>query len=697
MFAFTSNLPSRQALKLLLIALIACLSWGGALLAQPSNDLCSNAEQIIVPMGGTGTGSGTTMNATTIDAPPDCGLRVDNGSSGGVWYTFTGTGTTLYQISTCNASTDFNTEISVFTGSCGALSCVAGNDDNTTCSVGSGPIFSASTVNVSLSSTTQYYVYVTGHSSASGDFDLTISDMGTVTSNDLCANAEQIIIPMGGTGTGSGTTMNATTIDAPPDCGPGVDNGSSGGVWYTFTGTGNTMYEITTCNAFSDFDTEVSVYTGSCGTLSCVDGNDNQGCGFGSILSTVNIATPPYNTQYYVYVTGHGSASGNFNLDITDNGPIPLPANDLCMDAEEIIIPMGGTGTGSGTTLGATTTGAPPDCGPGVDNGDFGGVWYTFTGTGSTLYEITTCNAFTNFNTEISVFAGACGALSCVDGNDDDSNCSTGAGTTNSTVTVNPSSTTQYYVYVKGNGGASGNFNLNISDNGPDSDGDGDGIGDQTDNCPADYNPGQEDFDGDGLGDACDQSLCINGAVSNLNAYVNGLSINSAYKRAITSRLDLAATKFCNGYSANSVISTLNYVVSYVQYQSGRGIPPGDANYILAQVNVLIGALNGGTVVCCPATAAPPASVRQEPSATFALYPNPANYAINLSVKGQLGKPALIRIYSMQGQMVLEQQYASLEEGQLAFDVNEYAPGIYTLMVSVDGDVPVVKKFVVQR
>lgn len=552
MFAFTSNCPSRQALKLLLIPLIACLSWGGALLAQPSNDLCSNAEEIIIPMSGTGTGSGTTLNATNA----------------------------------------------------GVFSC----------------------------------------------------------------------------------ELN-------------VNNLTVGGVWYTFTGTGSTQYEITTCNAFTaGFDTEITVFTGTCGSLSCVGGNDNDAsCPNDPELSTVNINTPSSNTQYYVYVKGDGNTFGDFNLNITDNGPIPSPDNDLCADAEDIIIPSGGTGTGSGTTLGATTAGAPPNCGSGVDNGSFGGVWYTFTGIGGRAYEVSTCNAFTNFDTEISVFAGACGALSCVAGNDDDSNCSTGSGTTNSTVTVNPSSTTQYYVYVKGNGGASGNFNLNISDNGPDGDGDGDGIGDQTDNCPADYNPGQEDFDGDGLGDACDQSLCINGAVSNLNAYVNGLSINSAYKRAITSRLDLAATKFCNGYSANSVISTLNYVVSYVQYQSGRGIPPGDANYIIAHIQAIIGALNGGTVVCCTAAPAPRASPGQEPATAFALYPNPANYAINLSVKGQLGKPALIRIYSMQGQVVLEQQYASLEEGQLAFDVNEYAPGIYTLMVSVDGDVPVVKKFVVQR
>ena len=57
----------------------------------------------------------------------------------------------------------------------------------------------------------------------------------------------------------------------------------------------------------------------------------------------------------------------------------------------------------------------------------------------------------------------------------------------------------------------------------------------------------------------------------------------------------------------------------------------------------------------------------------------------------------LIRIYGMQGQLMAERNYESLEQGELTFDVSRFANGNYTLMVSVDGDVPVMKKFAVQK
>lgn len=90
-----------------------------------------------------------------------------------------------------------------------------------------------------------------------------------------------------------------------------------------------------------------------------------------------------------------------------------------------------------------------------------------------------------------------------------------------------------------------------------------------------------------------------------------------------------------------------------------------------------------------------PSKIR--PPANFTLYPNPTGNTINLSIKDQVGKPAFIRIFSLQGKLMAERQYQSLEAGELAFNLSQFTPGIYTMMIVLDGGDIAAKKFVVQR
>lgn len=474
LFPTSSGIFSGQfdlSFKMLLFLSIACFGIVGSLNAQPANDDCANAEVLGVPFGGVVSASGETLTATTSPGVPACGDGIGITTIPGVWYQFTGLQGRRYEISTCSNSTDYDTEMILMTGTCGNLFCVDGNDADFNCSFSLGH----SVLFVNPTATTQYLVFVTGQGGAQtmfggkqGNFELTITDLGLA--GDFCDGASRIIIPNGGMGTIDGSTTMANANDAPQNCGSDIDNSSSAGLWYFFTGTGGRFYEITTCDATTNFDTEMSVYSGSCGNVTCIDSNDDMGSncsqGAGGTSSRIGMYSPS-TKPYRVYVKGNGAATGDFTLKVSDLGS--TTPNDLCNNLEDMVVPDNGTVSRNGFTRKATKRDFPSNCGAGVNNSDAGGVWYFFTGTGSSLYEITTCNAFTNFDTEISVYTGSCGALSCVDGNDNDNVCSAGSGGIASTVLVSPGQGSEgYFVYVKGNGTSNGsnygNFTLSITD-----------------------------------------------------------------------------------------------------------------------------------------------------------------------------------------------------------------------------------------
>jgi hypothetical protein len=139
------------------LAAAPCLSpCGGPVV--PANDLCTNAAPI---------SCGQTLNGTTTNATFDnVGTCVTTNTGPGVWYSFVGGGTTT-TLSTCNQAT-FDTKISVFNGSCGSLSCVAGNDDGGGCSGFTSEVSFPTVAGVT------YYVLVHGFGTAEGDFSLTM-------------------------------------------------------------------------------------------------------------------------------------------------------------------------------------------------------------------------------------------------------------------------------------------------------------------------------------------------------------------------------------------------------------------------------------------------------------------------------------------------------------------------------------------
>jgi hypothetical protein len=182
----------------------------------PPNDLCANAIALTCGQSVSGTNLGAT---TTGDPTATCSTITVQG--GGVLYTIVGTGANI-QVSTCNAATTFDTKLFVYSGSCGNFTCVAANDDATSCAANS----LASTVIFSSAFGTTYYVMVGGYNSATGTFVLTTNcatPPAAATITSLTPNAGPIgtSVAILGTNFGSvnrvafnGTTAAYTVVDA---------------------------------------------------------------------------------------------------------------------------------------------------------------------------------------------------------------------------------------------------------------------------------------------------------------------------------------------------------------------------------------------------------------------------------------------------------------------------------------------------
>ena len=131
---------------------------------------------------------------------------------------------------------------------------------------------------------------------------------------DLCADAVPVAVPSSTPGTTTGATPDSEFYG----CGTSI---TAPGVWARVTGTGNTM-TATTCTPFYDYDTKISVFCDGCYTAdwACIAGNDDNCVGGGSsLLSTVTWCSNA-GEDYLVLIHGYSSASGDFVLDVYDDG-----------------------------------------------------------------------------------------------------------------------------------------------------------------------------------------------------------------------------------------------------------------------------------------------------------------------------------------------------------------------------------------
>ena len=301
----------------------------------------------------------------------------------GLWFSVVGTGQML-EASTCGSLLDLDTQISVFGNSCDSLECIGGTGQDIPCGDNGSVSWQTEMGEV-------YNIYVSGRSSRVGDFVLNIDEV-PVADGFTCDGSLPLEL--------GSTSFQSNTTTAPSES-VNLCTGSRAvrGAWHTFVGTGMTM-KISVCNDETDFDARVSLFTGSCGELSCA-AHTQSICGENDeILVTTHVGM-----NYYLFVHGSDSVSiGNYLLTIEEE-----QINDSCAMASSLELSESSQYFGS--TLSASNSTAIGCSGEPTSESE--GLWYTFMGTGEVV-TLSTCSVHTDFDTDIRVFSGICSEFVCV-------------------------------------------------------------------------------------------------------------------------------------------------------------------------------------------------------------------------------------------------------------------------------------------
>ena len=254
---------------------------------------------------------------------------------------------------------------------------------------------------------------------------------------------------------------------------------------YTPTVTGNYTLEVTSSTgAYIDYFWKLA--SGGCSSSgwTCIDDISTTGI-YGSMAWTAGVPV-------LILLDAEGTASVSHTFRI--NCPTPPPANDNCASATSIsALPF--TSAVVSNAFATDDNSLLSAC-----DGPYKNVWWTYTPTLCGPVTVATCPG-SNFDTEIAVFSGSCGALVNVGCNDDAGPVCSGL---SSSVTFNAVAGTTYFITGGSYFSSAPTGNLQIVVTSTAADGDGDGIGNACDNCVSTPNASQANSDGDLLGDACD-------------------------------------------------------------------------------------------------------------------------------------------------------------------------------------------------
>lgn len=330
----------------------------------PANDDCAGATAFpAIPTDGTC--ANLTLN--TAGATQSLAACVGSGADDDVWFSFVqpaGNTTINFANTTVSGNTD---RVIQFFSACGGTSLLCSDPETGTVT--------------GLTPGVTYYgrihTYGTGTST---NVTVCLSVPPPPPANDDCANA----ITLGAACAGSpvaGSTLLSTVDAIYSNCGAGGSNTTERGVWYKYVGDNNNV-TINTC-ATPGYDTRLTVYSGTCGALSCVTGNDDMGAGC-TAISTLRsqVSFDAFSgTDYYVFVHGYQlnpslSATGNFVLNISCTALCtPVVSNSTCATAVSQSVPTSCSSFALNNTCAGTALVEPPGA---PLFGTYPNLWYSF-------------------------------------------------------------------------------------------------------------------------------------------------------------------------------------------------------------------------------------------------------------------------------------------------------------------------------
>lgn len=344
----------------------------------PGADTCSLGPLIFTNQ----TYTGDNLTATN-DHNPSCG----QGGGQDVWYRFVPTCDSTLQLDTCGSS--FDTTLSVWTGTCGALTEFECNDDN----LGAGPCPGGTTSYKTLQVTAgaTYYIRIAGYgSSYRGNYVLRLTS--SAPGNDACSNPAPVLADSTING-----DMTCATTDAATSCAQ-----TTADVWYSYTPPCSQTLHLDTCGTTDGVDTVLSLYTGNCGALTEVACNDDAFQSCPSIRSS-SLETPvSAGVRYLIRVASYGpsGAGGPFVLNVR----AVESAHDTCATALQL---AEGANSFNGQCAQQPT---------GIycqDSFRTSATWFKYTATCTGSVTVDFCDTGSASNALLSAFSGTCENLIC--------------------------------------------------------------------------------------------------------------------------------------------------------------------------------------------------------------------------------------------------------------------------------------------